>query len=77
MITGYTLLNGFAIAFGFVLSLIALLLIIIGRPSSLLLIIALLILLLGLQGWQYISTLVHIEEVKGEIQELRTEIHKI
>jgi len=76
MSTGYTLLNGFTVAGGFVLSIIALMLLIVKQSGSLLLIIAMLLILLGLQGWQYISTLVHLEEIAQELEEIKQTLNQ-
>jgi len=71
MSTGYTFLNGFTVAAGFILALIALMLIITGGSGDLLLIIGLLIILLGLQGWQYIQTIVRLDDMAKEIALIR------
>ena len=74
MSTAYTLLNGFTVAFGFILALIALILLLAENTGAILLVISLLIMLLGLQGWQYIQTLVRLDEISEELREIKNNL---
>lgn len=71
MSTSYTLLNGFIVSFGFILGVISLMLLITQQSGEILLAISLLIILIGLQGWQYIQTIVRMDEMVNEMDEIK------
>ncbi|MHA2501527.1 MAG: hypothetical protein ACXAE3_01460 [Candidatus Kariarchaeaceae archaeon] len=71
MSTTYTLLNGFTMAIGFVLSIIALILLMTGAEGGLLLITGILVILVGLQGWQYIQLLVRVDELSEKLDSMK------
>ena len=74
MSTSYTLLNGFIVSFGFILGVISLMLLITQQSGEILLVISLLIILIGLQGWQYIQTIVRMDEMVNEMDEIKKRI---
>ena len=77
MSTSYTLLNGFIVSFGFILGVISLMLLITQQSGEILLAISLLIILIGLQGWQYIQTIVRMDEMVNEMDEIKSECKNI